>query len=97
MVSTTLWDYNTTVNICCIHGDEKRYPTAEVYLSVEGQRYLLRVGLVDHLPYPVVLGRDLPILYDLLTPSQSCNMILTRAQAKQKVEEDTVLSSSPFH
>lgn len=39
------------------HGDEKYYPTAEVYLKVQGQSYLLNVGLADSLPFPVVLTK----------------------------------------
>ncbi|XP_031179965.1 uncharacterized protein LOC116067643 [Sander lucioperca] len=35
-----------TVPICCIHGDEKSYPTADIYLEIEGQAYLLNVGAV---------------------------------------------------
>lgn len=97
LAPTNLWDFNHTITVCCIHGDEKHYPTAEVYLDVQGQCYMLRVGLIDHLPYPVVLGRDLPILFDLLTPSQSCNVALTRAQSKQREVEVPTLSSLPFY
>lgn len=29
-----------TMPICCIHGDEKPYPTADVYIKIDGQIYL---------------------------------------------------------
>lgn len=40
---------------------EKPYPTAEVYITVGGQTYLLTVALVPTLPYPAVLGQDVPL------------------------------------
>ncbi|XP_024117097.1 uncharacterized protein LOC112138718 [Oryzias melastigma] len=80
---------------CCVHGDEKQYPTAHVYFKVRGQIYLLNVGVADSLPYPVVLGHDLPVLLDLLHVTQGCNVAVTRAQAKQNGKTE-VLSSMPF-
>lgn len=85
-----------TVPICCVHGDEKHYPTADIYLEIEGQMYLLNVGVADHLPFPVVLGEDLPVLYDLIKPVQSCNVV-TRAQAKQVDADSITLSALPFY
>lgn len=48
--------------ISCIHGDEHVYPTAEVYLTVGGQTFLLSVALAPTLPYAVILGNDVPTL-----------------------------------
>lgn len=53
-------------NIRCVHGDEKPYPTAEIYVIVGGQTYLLTVTLVPTLPYPAVLGHDVPTLVTLI-------------------------------
>ncbi|XP_051793889.1 uncharacterized protein LOC110946664 [Acanthochromis polyacanthus] len=90
-----------TVPIRCVHGDEKPYPTADVYVKVQGQTYLLNVGVTNNLPFPVVLGHDLPVLLDLIHPSQMCNVALTRAQAKtaraHSGETDCTLSSLPFY
>lgn len=80
--------------ISCIHGDEHVYPTAEVYLTVGGQTFLLTVALGPTLPYTVILGNDVPTLYDLMTqpickpdgpnpvslPVKPCN-VTTRAQS----------------
>uniref|UniRef100_A0A8C7YR87 Gypsy retrotransposon integrase-like protein 1 n=1 Tax=Oryzias sinensis TaxID=183150 RepID=A0A8C7YR87_9TELE len=85
------------LSICCVHGDEKQYPTANVYLKVKGQIYLLNVGIADSLPYPVVLGHDLPVLLDLLHVTPGCNVAVTRAQAKQKDETIKMLQSMPFY
>lgn len=64
--------------IGCIHGDEHVYPTAEVYLTAGGQTFLLSVALAPTLPFPVVLGNDVPTLYDLVQraegESDSCGV-----------------------
>ncbi|XP_041840373.1 uncharacterized protein LOC121639280 [Melanotaenia boesemani] len=83
-----------TIPICCVHGDEKLYPTADIFIEVQGQSYLLNVGVADNLQFPVVLGEDLPVLYDLLKPVHNCNVV-TRAQAKQN-EHLPSLSALPF-
>lgn len=85
-----------TIPICCVHGDEKNYPTADVYVTVNGQTYLLNVGVVENLPFPVILGGDFPVLIDLLQ-SAKCNVALTRAQAKQSEETVSDLSTLPFY
>lgn len=65
IVPRDLWA-DASANICCVHGDEKVYPTAEVYLTADGQTYLMSVALVDKLPYAVILGSDVPVLFDLI-------------------------------
>ncbi|CAJ1064638.1 uncharacterized protein LOC120723181 [Xyrichtys novacula] len=57
-------------DIGCVHGDVRPYPTAEVYLTVGGQTFLLSVALVPQLPYPVILGLDVPTLLDLVQDPQ---------------------------
>ncbi|XP_036065872.1 uncharacterized protein LOC118598010 [Oryzias melastigma] len=84
-----------TIPVCCVHGDKKSYPTADVYIKIADQMYLLNVGVVDKLPFPVVLGLDLPVLFDLLDTDHTCNVAVTRARAKQ-VEPLPTLSALPF-
>ncbi|XP_034037239.1 uncharacterized protein LOC117520041 [Thalassophryne amazonica] len=84
------------VLICCVHGDERKYPTADVFVTVKEQTYLLNVGVADNLSFPVILGSDLPVLTDLLQSPQ-CNMALTRAQARQSEETPPSLSTLPFY
>lgn len=84
----------------CVHGDEKLYPTAEIYLTAGGQTFLLPVVLVPQLPYSVVLGRDVPILLDLLQQPKPCNLVTTRTQSiaegfKELPFYDTELETSP--
>lgn len=91
-----------TVTVCCVHGDKSELPTAEVYLEVNKQSFLMNVGVTTDLPYPVLLGTDMPILADLVQETAWCG-IVTRAQA-QKVTEiariedsvDSTLQEMPF-
>ncbi|XP_034565105.1 uncharacterized protein LOC117830889 isoform X2 [Notolabrus celidotus] len=87
-----------TIPICCVHGDEKSYVTADMYIKVSGQTYLLNIGVADNLPFDAVLGRDLPVLFDLLEPEQSrcCSAAVTRLQAKKCDETSESLSALPF-
>ncbi|XP_040924761.1 uncharacterized protein LOC114846931 [Betta splendens] len=63
-------DYVNTVGVQCVYGDVKRYPQAEVLLEVQGQTYLLMVAVVASLPTDMILGRDLPVLCDLLQSTE---------------------------
>ena len=90
-------DYNQQTDVLCVHGDCKAEPQVELTVDVEGQRYLLNVGVIESLPVEMLLGRDLPILYDLLSSTKhvcdpceplsgqkmhvSC-FVVTRSQAK---------------
>ncbi|XP_078793179.1 uncharacterized protein LOC144987743 [Oryzias latipes] len=65
LVPRDLWN-EATATIGCVHGDEKAYRTAEVYLTIDGQTYLMPVVLVPELPFSVILGRDVPLLFDLI-------------------------------
>lgn len=49
----------------CIHGDILDYRT-KVTLEVEGQTFICRVGIVPRLDCAVLIGRDCPLLAQLL-------------------------------
>ena len=72
------------VKVCCVHGDVKSYPTAEIFLTVRGQTFFMSVAVAPQLPYKVVLGHDLPILCDLVPQVKHCNAV-TRAQAASEM------------
>ncbi len=100
-------NYVNTTSVQCIHGDIKQYPRAEVMVEVQEQMYLLNVAIVDNLPADIILGRDLPVLYELLQPTikdsehsvttttvdLSCPA-LTRAQARAGLQPLPDLDSS---
>ncbi|XP_016533291.1 uncharacterized protein LOC103146684 [Poecilia formosa] len=87
-----------TISICCVHGDEKSYPTADMHIKVKDQMYLMNVGVVSGLPYSVVLGRDFPVLFALLEADQiqESNLAVTRAQVKRADTHSDMLSALPF-
>ncbi|KAL1246972.1 hypothetical protein QQF64_034274 [Cirrhinus molitorella] len=90
-------DYATTTTIQCVHGDIRRYPRAEVVVCAQEQSFLMNVVIVDDLPGDMILGRDLPVLFELLqttmnsdtvtsaTVHKSCPVV-TRAQAKEGLQ-----------
>ncbi|KAK7881357.1 hypothetical protein WMY93_029766 [Mugilogobius chulae] len=84
------------VKVWCVHGDNVDYPVANVNIQVEGQQYLLSVGVMSKLPYQVILGWDLPVLRELLAKSNDKDNIIpveslavvTRSSHKQRVEPE---------
>uniref|UniRef100_A0A3B3S5S3 CCHC-type domain-containing protein n=1 Tax=Paramormyrops kingsleyae TaxID=1676925 RepID=A0A3B3S5S3_9TELE len=93
LVSLEFQNCNDKLTICCVHGESSELATADVYVRVNGQTYLLRVGLVSKLPYPVLLGQDLPVLPELVNRAAWCGVV-TRAKAREQQADMTVL---PFY
>lgn len=94
-----------TVDVYCIHGDMVEYPIAEVDIQVEGQNYLLSVGVFPHLPYQVVLGSDLPIVAELITKqssetrascASSSLLAVTRSKSRQEQDSSVGWEELPF-
>lgn len=96
LVSESFRNSVSKVPIRCIHGDEKCYSTADVHVEVQGQVYLQNVGLVDDLPYSILLGQDLPVLFDLLPGRRECNIAETRSIARKREEDIQYVSALPF-
>ncbi len=86
------------LRVRCVHGDEREYATVDLKMEVEGQPYLLTVGIVDKAPYAVILGRDVPVLVDLLQrqTGEADVRVVTRAKAKQVEEHKQTLNLLPF-
>lgn len=82
-------------DVWCVHGDKRPYPTARIYLEVQGQTYFLEVGVVRRLSHPLLLGQDIPLLPRLLWDSTPVNMVVTQVKAREvisQVREPTNLS-----
>lgn len=47
------------------------YPIAEVYITVDGQTYLMSIALGTKLPYSVISSSDVPVLFDLIQQAQT--------------------------
>jgi len=77
----------------------RSYSTADMYIKVDNQTYLLNIVVADKLPYPVVLGLDLPVLFDLFESDKTmkCYAAVTRGQAKKSNEHLQILSTLPFY
>lgn len=58
-----------TVVVRCAHGESVRYPLADLEIAVQGKRFVIRAGVSDKLPVQLLLGRDAPELFSLLTSS----------------------------
>ncbi len=95
------WSEEETVTVCCVHGDSTNLPTAEVYIEVHNQPYLMKFGVAQSLPYPILLGTDFLVLDDLVQETAWCGVV-TRAQAKREVQStpsekmDETLQIMPF-
>ncbi len=94
--------YVNTTSVQWCMGDIKQYHRAEVIVGVHDQLYLLNVAIVENLPADMILGRDLPILCELLqitkdsvsaTVNLSCPTV-TRAQVKAGLQPLPDLDSS---
>lgn len=83
-VQRELWNIEETEPVVCVYGHSSEVPTAEVYLEVHNQPYLIKIGVTPELPYPVLLGTDFPILLDLIQECKGklCGVI-TRSKAKE--------------
>ena len=75
------------VDVWCVHGDKQPYPTAHVYLEVQGQTYFLEVGVGPGLSHRVLLGQDVPMLSKLLENCKPVNMVVTRSRAEQEIDQ----------
>lgn len=86
------------VRVRCIHGDESEHQTADIDIDIEGQKYLLTVGIMDSCPYPVVLGQDVPVLVELLQHQSPVSLacVTTRSQAKAEQADKELLAELPF-
>ncbi|XP_039350382.1 uncharacterized protein LOC120374581 [Mauremys reevesii] len=48
------------IQLQCIHGDIRPYPSTRAQLTIDGVTQLMTVGLAPRLAYPVILGWDWP-------------------------------------
>ena len=82
-----------TITIRCAHGDVFDYPLAQVCVSINGAVYEVEAAVSRTLPVPVLLGRDVAQLVEILrehTPLEGEALkTVTRAQAKQQDEAET--------
>ena len=79
------------VDIRCAHGDVVSYPLAEVSMRVGDYTFSVQAAVLDRLPVPVLLGRDVPRFDQLLGVEQGGSSagvtkvvaVTTRSQRRQ--------------
>ncbi|KAI8513886.1 hypothetical protein Bbelb_082100 [Branchiostoma belcheri] len=52
--------------ITCVHGEVRRYPIARVTIRVGHQSYRVNAKVIQNLPRPAIVGRDIPHLAKLV-------------------------------
>ncbi|CAL8335965.1 unnamed protein product [Boreogadus saida] len=57
------------MEVACVHGDTRTYPTCHVVVRTTHGVFTIRAGIVPHLPVPLLIGRDCPILRRLGDPA----------------------------
>ena len=86
------------VTVHCAHGDTTFYPVAEVNIRVSGVPLLVEAAVADSLPVPVLLGTDVPQLFQLLgqtiqgneAEAENVLVVTTRSRAREQLEEEMV-------
>ena len=87
------------VTIRCAHGDTVLYPVAHLELPVDEIPVCVEAAVSESLPVQVLLGTDVPELYQLLGNSimskqvDNCMMVVTRTQAMRQLQEKTTTRS----
>ena len=83
------------ITIRCAHGDTVDYPLAEVRIEVERRMCKVEAVVSANLPVPVLLGRDVPELIEILQASKlpgprsmELSLATTRAQAQRQENEE---------
>ena len=83
------------ISMQCAHGDMKQYPIAVVESEVNGKMYSVGAAVVDGLPRPVLLGRDVKDLVALVLKEDqkrkgSALAVMTRKQRSEKEKEEAI-------
>ncbi|XP_078579528.1 uncharacterized protein LOC144863824 [Branchiostoma floridae x Branchiostoma japonicum] len=52
--------------ITCIHGEERKHPSARVEIRVGHRSYRVNAKVIPNLPRPAIVGRDVPHLAELV-------------------------------
>ncbi|CAB1340831.1 unnamed protein product, partial [Coregonus sp. 'balchen'] len=87
----------TETAVACIHGDTKRYPSAQVSFHTPAGKTTLIVGVVPQMKVPVLLGRDCP-LFELLpggegdSPDDRLRHLFQETMEEDRSNQNPVLS-----
>ncbi|XP_058850824.1 uncharacterized protein LOC131699088 isoform X1 [Acipenser ruthenus] len=54
------------INLLCVHGDIKTYPTVIINIEIGGKSFKVKVGVIPAPPFPVILGKNCERFHQLL-------------------------------
>ena len=81
------------ISMQCPHGDMKQYPTAVVEIEINDMKYKVEAAVVDGLPRPILLGRDVEDLVAMIINQKRKKYtfaVLTRKQRFEKEKEEAI-------
>ncbi|XP_071998340.1 uncharacterized protein [Engystomops pustulosus] len=90
---------NTTGHLflTCVHGDKKMYPKTVIPIQIADVEVSLEMGIVPKLPYPVVLGQDLPGFCSMIKSDSVTSAVTTRSQVKKVSDAESLGDIFPLH
>ena len=77
------------VTIRCAHGDMVAYPLTAIAMDIGSRRFVVKAGVSRTLPVPVLLGRDVPELLQLLEGESS-----TTPEPQESETEDVLAATT---
>ena len=88
-------DKGKMISMQCAHGDMKQYPTAVLDIEINDKKYKVDAAVVDGLPRPVLLGRDVKDLVAMIMKEDEKRTrftfaVLTRKQRFKKEKEEAI-------
>ncbi|KAJ8333482.1 hypothetical protein SKAU_G00414900 [Synaphobranchus kaupii] len=75
------------LQLSCIHGDLKEYPTAGIDLRTDRGHCHMQVGIVPTLPVPMLIGRDCPLYSDLWKGGLDPNKAVDQSMSEEADDE----------
>ena len=82
------------VAIRCAHGKSVGYPLADIDVEVSSRQFVVRAGVADQLPVQILLGRDVPMLLELLTEDPETKPELAAVTTRSQLRRVQVAESS---
>ena len=75
------------MEVTCVHGDTRTYGTCHVVIQTPQGVFTARAGILQHLPVPLLIGRDCPIAHQKqIVPHREAHQkqIMPHREAHQK-------------
>uniref|UniRef100_A0A3B1KDF6 Gypsy retrotransposon integrase-like protein 1 n=1 Tax=Astyanax mexicanus TaxID=7994 RepID=A0A3B1KDF6_ASTMX len=83
-----------SIQLSCVHGDQRQVPTARVHLGQRSRNWELSIGLVPDLPVPLLVGRDYPNFDEELRGKPERRMTPRRRRKRRPVAPRALAASA---